>query len=104
MFSRVVQFLVRTPASLNFTKTIENTGQTGFSGFGGDSSQTVVTPLPVTAGVIQGILKNRGRMERVLIEIRQRRSDQLTWCVLRYSEGEVPVSCLNLRRKLEEIS
>ena len=40
----------------DYCKIIENTGRTGFFGFAGDSSQTVVTPLPVTAGVIQGIL------------------------------------------------
>ena len=38
---------------LNDCKAIENTGQTGFSGFGGDSSQTVVAPLPLTARAIQ---------------------------------------------------
>ena len=39
--------------SLNFPKTIENTGEIGFFGFVVSSSQTVVTPLPVTVRAIQ---------------------------------------------------
>jgi len=40
-------------ASLNFTKTIENTGQPGFFGFTGDSSQIVVMQLPVAEKLFQ---------------------------------------------------
>ena len=34
----------------NFRKSLENTGQNGFLGFVGDSSQTVVKPLPLKWG------------------------------------------------------
>ena len=37
-------FLRECSSFLNDCKTVENTRQTGFSGFGGDSSQTVVMP------------------------------------------------------------
>ena len=42
-FQGLYGFRRDSPSFLNDCKTIENTGQTGFSGFGGDSSQTVVT-------------------------------------------------------------
>ena len=38
---------------LNDCKTIENTGQTGFFGFTGDSSQIVVMQLPVAEKLFQ---------------------------------------------------
>ena len=41
------------PPFLNDCKTIENTGQTGFFGFTGDSSQIVVMQLPVAEKLFQ---------------------------------------------------
>ena len=41
-FQDLCGFHRKHPVSLNFLKTIENTGQTGFFGFTGDSGQIVV--------------------------------------------------------------
>ena len=38
---------------LNIPETVENTGQTGFFGFTGDSSQIVVMQLPVAEKLFQ---------------------------------------------------
>ena len=49
-FQGLYGFLRECSPFLNDCKTIENTGQTGFFGFAGDSSQTVVKPLPLKWG------------------------------------------------------
>ena len=58
---------------LDFLKSIESTGQTDFSEFAGDSSQTVVTPSPLTALAVQGIIKQRMEASICVPEIRQKK-------------------------------
>ena len=48
-FQRLYGFRRKHPISLNLPETIENTGQTGFLKIAEDSSQTVVTPMLLTA-------------------------------------------------------
>ena len=52
-FQGLYGFRRDSPAFLNDCKAIENTGQTGFFGFTGDSSQIVVMQLPVEEKLFQ---------------------------------------------------
>jgi len=52
-FQGLYSFQRKLPVALNFPKLIENTGQTGFFGFTGDSSQIVVMQLPVAEKLFQ---------------------------------------------------
>ena len=52
-FQGMFRFRRKRPSFLNFWGTIENTGQTGFFGFTGDSSQIVVMQLPVAGKLFQ---------------------------------------------------
>jgi hypothetical protein len=52
-FQGTFSFRRKRPSFLNCCGTIENTGQTGFFGFTGDSSQIVVMQLPVEEKLFQ---------------------------------------------------
>ena len=52
-FQGMFSFRRKRPSFLNCCGTIENTGQTGFFGFTGDSSQIVVMQLPVAEKLFQ---------------------------------------------------
>ena len=52
-FQGMFSFRRKRPSFLNCCGTIENTGQTGFFGFIGDSSQIVVMQLPVAEKLFQ---------------------------------------------------
>ena len=52
-FQGMFSFRQKRSSFLNDCKTIENTGQTGFFGFTGDSSQIVVMQLPVAEKLLQ---------------------------------------------------
>ena len=52
-FQGLYGFLRECSSFLNCCGTIENTGQTGFFGFTGDSSQIVVMQLPVAEKLFQ---------------------------------------------------
>ena len=52
-FQGLYGFRRDSPSFLNCCGTIENTGQTGFFGFTGDSSQIVVMQLPVAEKLFQ---------------------------------------------------
>ena len=58
-FQGLYSFQRKHPVSLNFPKPIENTEQTGFSGFEEDSSQTVVTVISLQKQHFRKNIKTR---------------------------------------------